>query len=173
MKTITPCSTEELPAIYDIINESARAYQGVIPPDRWHEPYMPMAELRSEIQKGVRFYGCRADNGLLGVMGIQDVKDVTLIRHAYVRTQNRGLGIGRELLASLRKITERPVLIGTWKAAIWAVRFYEKNGFALVSDEEKGRLLKFYWTVPDRQIEESVVLADQLWREKRLINRHS
>ena len=166
MKTISLSESADLPAIYEIINESALAYKGVIPADRWHEPYMPREELESEIGKGVRFYCYRAADGVLGVMGIQDVKDVTLIRHAYVRTQFRSQGIGRELLAHLNQLTNRPVLIGTWKAATWAVRFYEKNGFMLVSEAEKNRLLKIYWTVPDRQIEESVVLADKRWRER-------
>ncbi len=166
MRTIAPCDTTDLPAIGEIINESAAAYRGVIPADRWHDPYMSMAELQSEIRKGVRFHGCRIDGVLVGVMGIQEVKDVTLIRHAYVRTARRRDGVGRELLASLQRISRRPILIGTWKAATWAVRFYEKNGFTLVSDAEKNRLLRIYWTVPDRQIEESVVLADSRGREK-------
>ncbi len=162
---ILPCASADLPAIYEIINESALAYKGVIPADRWHEPYMPMAELESEISKGVRFYGYREGGRILGVMGIQDVRDVTLMRHAYVRTEFRGQGIGRALLAHLRERTSRPVLIGTWKDATWAVRFYERNGFTLVGEDEKNRLLKTYWTVPDRQIEESVVLADHRWRD--------
>jgi GNAT superfamily N-acetyltransferase len=128
---ISACSLEELPLIHEIINESAIAYKGVIPADRWHEPYMPLEELRSEIDRGVRFYGYRAAEGLVGVMGIEDVKDVTLIRHAYVRTKCRGQGAGGALLAFLRKLTDRPVLIGTWKAATWAIRFYEQNGFEL------------------------------------------
>ena len=164
MKTIQPCAPGDLPVIFEIINESALAYKGVIPADRWHEPYMPMEELKSEIAKGVRFYGCRLDGQMAGVMGIQDVKDVTLIRHAYVRTELRRHGIGRELLASMSQLTQRPVLIGAWKAATWAIRFYEKNGFALVSEEEKNRLLGIYWTIPARQVEESVVLADARWR---------
>jgi GNAT superfamily N-acetyltransferase len=163
---IFACSASDLQTIWDIINESALAYKGVIPADRWHEPYMPMAELEAEIAKGVRFYGYRNENQIIGVMGIQDVKDVTLIRHAYVCTEFRGQGIGRKLLVYLRELTSRPVLIGTWKTAVWAVCFYEKNGFALVSDEEKNRLLKIYWTVPDRQVQESVVLADGLWRAR-------
>ena len=161
---ISPCAPADLPVIGEIINESAEAYRGVIPADRWHEPYMPRAELTAEITKGVKFYGCRVDDQLVGVMGIQDVKDVTLIRHAYVRTAFRSHGIGGKLLAYLNQLTTRPVLIGTWKAATWAIRFYEKHGFALVSDAEKNRLLKIYWTIPDRQVEESVVLADACWR---------
>lgn len=167
MNRITPCGADELAAIGEIINESAMAYKGVIPADRWHEPYMPLDDLRSEIERGVRFYGYRVEAELVGVMGIQEVKDVTLIRHAYVRTAWRGGGVGRELLGHLRELTDRPILIGTWKAASWAIRFYQKNGFALVTDEEKNRLLKIYWTIPERQIEESVVLANERWRENR------
>ena len=167
MKTIAPCAAADLPAVFEIINESALAYKGVIPADRWHEPYMSMAELKSEIAKGVRFYCCKLDDRIAGVMGIQDVKDVTLIRHAYVRTKRRRHGIGRTLLEHLNQLSSRPVLIGTWKAASWAVRFYEKNGFTLVSDEEKNRLLRIYWTIPDRQVEESVVLVSPGWRQPR------
>jgi GNAT superfamily N-acetyltransferase len=156
---IEPCEPTDLPVVCEIINDSAQAYKGVIPPDRWHEPYMPKSELESEIAKGVRFFDCRVDGRIVGVMGIQDVKDVTLIRHAYVRTECRGQGIGRALLEQLSQFTRRPVLIGAWKAATWAIRFYEQNGFRLVCEEEKNRLLRTYWTIPDRQIEESVVLA--------------
>ncbi len=163
MIRIAPCSVADQPAIFEIINDSAQAYKGVIPGDRWHEPYMPMEELQSEIAKGVRFYGCRVAGHLEGVMGIQDVEDVTLIRHAYVRTQSRNHGIGRALLEHLNGLGKRPVLIGTWKAATWAIGFYEKNGFRVVSDAEKNRLLRTYWTIPERQVEESVVLADSRW----------
>ncbi len=162
---ISLCGSADVPMIFEIINESALAYKGVIPADRWHGPYMPMAELVSEIGKGVKFYGYYTSDRLTGVMGIQDVKDVTLSRHAYVRTEYRSQGIGGKLLTHLNQLTRRPVLIGTWKAAAWAIRFYEKNGFVLVGDDEKNRLLKIYWTVPDRQIEESIVLADQRWRD--------
>ena len=162
---IAPCTPADEPAIYDIINDAAQAYKGVIPADRWHEPYMSMDELRSEIGKGVRFHGCTVDGRLTGVMGIQDVKDVTLIRHAYVRTRDRRHGLGQALLAHLTALTPRPMLIGTWKAASWAIRFYEKNGFRVVSEAEKNRLLRTYWTIPDRQVEESVVLADHRLRE--------
>ena len=158
-----PCEEAELPLIFEIINESAVAYKGVIPADRWHEPYMPLTELQSEIAKGVRFYGCNLDGPTVGVVGIQDVKDVTLIRHAYVRTKYRSQGVGRALLDHLSQLTDRPILIGTWKAAKWAIRFYEKNGFTRVDDEEKNRLLRTYWTIADRQVEESVVLASPQW----------
>jgi len=156
---IGPCEPADVPAIHEIINDAAQAYKGVIPADRWHEPYMSLDELKSEIAKGVRFFGCRVDGRLVGVMGIQDVKDVTLIRHAYVRTKERRNGIGRALLEKLTSQTRRPILIGTWKAATWAIGFYEKNGFRVVGEEEKTRLLRAYWTIPDRQVEESVVLA--------------
>src|SRR5436190_10806070 len=149
MKRISLCASADLLTIYEIINESAFAYKSVIPEDQWHEPYMPIAELKSEISKGVKFYGYCSGTRILAVMGIQEVKDVTLIRHAYVRTEFRGHGFGRELLAHLSQLTSRPVLIGTWKAATWAVRFYQQNGFVLVSDDEKNRLLKIYWGVPN------------------------
>lgn len=161
---IRPCTADDSPEIRAIINDAAIAYKGVIPDDRWHEPYMPFRELENEIAAGVRFYGYATSNGLVGVMGIQDVKDVTLIRHAYVRTCVRNQGIGGKLLAHLVNLTSRPVLIGTWAAAIWAIRFYERHGFRVVTDAEKNRLLKIYWTVPDRQIATSVVLADGKWK---------
>ena len=166
MNVIRLCEPADAPVIFEIINDSAQAYKGVIPEDAWHEPYMSMAELESEIGKGVRFYGCKTAGRLVGVMGIQDVKDVTLIRHAYVRTECRAHGIGRSLLEYMDELTERPILIGAWKAATWAIQFYQKNGFALVSEEEKNRLLRIYWTVPQRQVEQSVVLAGARWLER-------
>jgi GNAT superfamily N-acetyltransferase len=168
---IEPCTPADVPAIFEIINDAAQAYKGVIPADRWHEPYMPMADLESEIAKGVRFYGYRDDGELIGVMGIQDVKDVTLIRHAYVRTKSRRGGIGRALLEHLNTLSERPVMLGTWKAANWAIRFYEKNGFYVLSESEKNRLLRMYWTIPERQVEESVVLARTVDLERRQTTR--
>lgn len=158
-QTIRPCDAADLPIVCEIINDAASAYKGVIPADRWHEPYMPLDDLKMEVDRGVRFYGFRDGDRMVGVMGIQDVKDVTLIRHAYVRTEYRGRGIGRRLLEHLTGLTTRPVLIGAWKAATWASRFYERNGFTLVSEDEKNRLLRTYWTIPARQIEESAVLA--------------
>ena len=157
---IRPCTDSDFEAIFAIINDAAEAYRGVIPADRWHEPYMPREQLRHEIESGVRFWGWQQEGELVGVMGIQAVQDVTLIRHAYVRTSNRGQGIGGKLLTELRKLTTRPVLIGTWAAATWAIRFYENHGFRMVTPEEKNRLLKKYWAIPERQIETSVVLAD-------------
>jgi GNAT superfamily N-acetyltransferase len=164
---IRPCETDDLETIYEIVNDAAQAYKGIIPADRWHEPYMPREELQHEIDAGVQFWGYEEDAGdtfgvaLIGVMGIQDVQDVTLIRHAYVRTARQGQGIGGKLLSHLLTLTERPILIGTWAAATWAIRFYEKHGFRLVSEEEKNRLLKKYWALPERQVETSVVLAER------------
>jgi GNAT superfamily N-acetyltransferase len=165
---IRPCRPDDFEFIYEIVNDAAIAYKGVIPADCWHEPYMGREELQHEIDAGVRFWGYEEDGadtkdvGLVGVMGIQDVKDVTLIRHAYVRTARRGQGIGSQLLAYLRALTDRPILIGTWAAARWAVRFYEKHGFRLVSEEEKNRLLGEYWSIPERQVETSVVLVEEM-----------
>ena len=131
--------------------------------DRWKEPYMSKDELRHEMDEGVIFWGYEEGVELIGVMGIQQVQDVTLIRHAYVRTARRNQDIGGKLLAFLREQTARPILIGTWADAVWAIRFYEKHGFRLVSTEEKKRLLKKYWSIPERQVQTSVVLADQKW----------
>ena len=160
---IRRCEESDFEAIHTIVNDAATAYQGVIPPDRWHEPYMPKKELREAIDRGVVFWGFEQDAQLVGVMGIQPVQDVTLIRHAYVRTTRRRHGIGSRLLEFLRKRTDRSVLVGTWAAADWAVRFYQKHGFRLVTPAEKDRLLRKYWGVPERQIETSVVLADDTW----------
>jgi GNAT superfamily N-acetyltransferase len=160
---IRTCTDADFESIYFIINDAAEAYRGVIPADRWHEPYMPREELWREIESGVRFWGFEVDGELAGVMGIQNVQDVTLIRHAYVRTARRGQGIGGQLIAELWKLTSRPVLMGTWAAATWAIRFYQSHGFRLVTPEEKDRLLKKYWSIPERQVETSVVLADQRW----------
>jgi GNAT superfamily N-acetyltransferase len=161
---IRACSEQDFPAIWAIINDGADAYGGIIPPDRLRTPYMSEAELRHELLDGVRFWGYESDRELQGVMGVQDIKDVTLVRHAYVRTGSQNRGIGGELLRHLRTLTARPVLVGTWAAAEWAIRFYRRHGFELVSPEEKDRLLRTYWNIPDRQIETSVVLADETWR---------
>ena len=157
------CTNADFDTILAIINDAAQAYCGVIPADCFQVPYMPEEYLRHEIEGGVRFFGWEEGDKLVGVMGIQDVQDVTLIRHAYVRTANRNGGIGGKLLGELRKLTARPVLIGTWAAAIWAVRFYEKHGFRMVTPEEKDRLLKKYWSISERQVETSVVLAEEKW----------
>ncbi len=160
---IRVCIDDDFEAIFQIINDAAEAYRGIIPVDRWHEPYMPREELQAEVSAGVAFLGYEKDSELAGVMGTQDVQDVTLIRHAYVRTAQRGQSIGGELLGRIMDQATKPVLIGTWADAVWAVRFYENHGFKVVSTQEKETLLRKYWNVPDRQIETSVVLADQRW----------
>jgi GNAT superfamily N-acetyltransferase len=159
MSLIRPCRDDERDAILAIVNAAAEAYRGVIPADRWHDPYMSRDELDAEIAAGVAFWGCEADAVLAGVMGIQPVGDVELIRHAYVLPARQGEGVGTSLLRHLRALSGRRMLVGTWAAAGWAIRFYERNGFALVSEAEKTMLLRRYWTVPERQIETSVVLA--------------
>jgi GNAT superfamily N-acetyltransferase len=156
---IRPCTAEDVPAINAIINEAAQAYRGVIPSDRWHEPYMSEAELRAEIAAGVEFSGWDEAGTLIGVMGLQTVLDATLIRHAYVRSSHQGKGIGAALLTTLASQGSGPLLIGTWAAADWAIRFYERHGFRLASPEEKDRLLTTYWKIPVRQRETSVVLT--------------
>lgn len=160
---IRPCKASDFETIYAIINNAANAYRGIIPSDRWKEPYMPKDELRYEMDEGVMFWGYEEDGELVGVMGVQHVQDVTLIRHAYVRPAKQNQGIGGKLLSVLRQQTTRPILIGTWADAVWAIRFYQKHGFRLVSPEEKERLLKRYWSIPERQVETSVVLADEKW----------
>lgn len=163
MTVIRPCSEDKPEAIYAIINAAAQVYKGIIPADRWHDPYMTREVLRQEIEAKVIFWGYEQEGELLGVMGIQDVQDVTLIRHAYVRPANQGQGIGGQLLARLRQLATRPLLIGTWADARWAIRFYEKHGFRLVSEKQKNWLLDKYWSIPKRQIETSVVLAEENW----------
>lgn len=161
---IRQCDAEDFAEIWTIINDGARAYKGVIPPDRWSEPYMSREHLQHEIDEGVLFWGYEENTLLLGVMGIQHVQDVTLIRHAYVRTTHQGRGIGALLLQHLRQLTDRPVLIGTWADAAWAIRFYEKHGFQKLAPQEKDLLLNRYWSIPERQAITSVVLADSTWR---------
>jgi GNAT superfamily N-acetyltransferase len=150
---------EDSDTICAVVNDAAVAYRGVIPAHCWHEPYMPLGELLAELEAGVKFFSVRRDGRVVGVMGLQRVRDVALIRHAYTLTSEQGTGIGSSLLQHLRKQTDLRLLVGTWKAATWAVRFYERRGFRLVSEEQKVRLLQRYWTVPERQIGESVVLA--------------
>ena len=142
-----------------IVNAAAEAYRGVIPADRWHEPYMPLDELEAEIAAGVVFWGAEADGELVGIMGIQPVEDVELIRHAYVAPARQGRGIGGELLAELEARSSRQMLVGTWAAAEWAIRFYRGRGFADVGRKRTAELLRRYWTIPERQIDTSVVLA--------------
>lgn len=160
---IRRCEAADFAAILEIVNDAAEAYRGVIPADRWKTPYMPESELRHEIAAGVTFWGCEVEGRLVGVMGLQDVKDVTLIRHAYVRTALRRGGIGGRLMNHLYAATGRPTLVGTWADAVWAVRFYERHGFRLVDDATKDRLLSTYWSIPARQVDTSVVLADERW----------
>ena len=156
---IRPCAAADIPVIDAIINEAAEKYRGVIPADCWHEPYMSRRELESEIAAGVRFSGWEDAGELVGVMGVQKVKDATLIRHAYVRTAQQGRGIGGKLLTELSSCVAGPLLIGTWADASWAIRFYQGHGFQLMPTEEKNRLLGIYWTISDRQRDTSVVLA--------------
>jgi GNAT superfamily N-acetyltransferase len=160
MSSIRPCRDDEREAILAIVNVAAEAYRGVIPADRWHDPYMSSSELDNEIRAGVAFWGYEADGELIGIMGIQPVREVDLIRHAYVITGNQRRGVGGELIEHLRRLSDRPMLVGTWAAADWAINFYLRHGFELVSPERKTALLKTYWTIPDRQIETSVVLAN-------------
>jgi len=160
MTLIRPCRDDERHAILAIVNAAAEAYRGVIPADRWHDPYMSRDELDAEIAAGVAFWGCENDAVLVGVMGIQPVGDVELIRHAYVLPARQGEGIGTALLRHLRGLSGRPMLVGTWADAGWAIRFYQRNGFALVGDPDRAALLRRYWTIPERQIETSVVLAE-------------
>jgi GNAT superfamily N-acetyltransferase len=159
MATILPCRDNDRAAILAIVNAAAEAYRGVIPADRWHEPYMSRDELDDEIAAGVVFWGYEEDGRLAGIMGLQPVRDVDLIRHAYVLPSSQRRGIGGALLGHLRQLSTRRTLVGTWAAADWAIRFYQRHGFELVAPAHKATLLKTYWNVPDRQIETSVVLA--------------
>jgi GNAT superfamily N-acetyltransferase len=159
VSAIRPSRDDELPAILAIINAAAEAYRDVIPADRWHEPYMSAGELAHEISAGVAFWVYEADGALAGVMGIQPVRDVDLIRHAYVLPGSQRQGIGGAMLQHLQSLSARRMLIGTWAAADWAIRFYQRHGFELAAPERTPALLKTYWTIPDRQIETSVVLA--------------
>ena len=157
---IRPCRHDERATILAIVNAAAEAYRGVIPADRWRDPYMPLRELDAEIAAGVAFWGYEADGALVGIMGIQSMPDVDLIRHAYVSPGSQRRGVGGALLEHLARSTRRRMLVGTWAAAEWAIRFYRRHGFELVSPERKSELLNTYWTIPDRQIETSVVLAN-------------
>jgi GNAT superfamily N-acetyltransferase len=162
---IRRCDDGDSNMIWNIINDGAQAYKGVIPADQWTEPYMSREEMRGDIDDGVVFWGFEDGGELVGVMGIQKVQDVTLIRHAYVRSSSQKRGIGAQLLSHLRGLTNDLILIGTWADAVWAIRFYEKHGFRMVGFAEKERLLKKYWKISERQSETSVVLADSKWRQ--------
>jgi N-acetylglutamate synthase-like GNAT family acetyltransferase len=152
-------------AMLAIISDAARAYRGVIPADRWHEPYMPADELSKEIASGVVFWVAEREGQLAGLMGIQDKGDVALVRHAYVAPNTQKSGVGTMLLRHVESLTDKPILIGTWAAASWAIEFYRRNGYTLVSSTEKDHLLQKYWSIPVRQVETSVVLADRRWME--------
>lgn len=163
--TVRAATPADVAVILEVINDGAQAYHGVIAADRWHEPYMAEDELLGELEAGVRFWVLEAGGRVVAVMGMQDVDDVTLVRHAYVRTDRRRRGYGSTLLAHLRSVGDRPMLVGTWRAASWAIDFYLRHGFVRLEDTDAQRLLRRYWEVPPRQIEESVVLADGRWRQ--------
>jgi len=156
---IRPSTDADFLVILAIINEAAHAYREVIPADRWHEPYMPSNELTKEISDGVLFWVAEQDGRVQGVMGVQDKGDVALVRHAYVATTAQRSGVGTKLLQHLETLTDKPILIGTWADASWAIEFYERNGFTMVSSADKDRLLRKYWSIPERQIDTSVVLS--------------
>jgi N-acetylglutamate synthase-like GNAT family acetyltransferase len=166
MMLIRPGEAADLPQVFAIINQAAQAYRDVIPADRWHEPYMPQDQLESDIAQGVVFWVAEEDGCVLGVMGIQDRGDFALVRHAYVTPGTQRKGVGTTLLRHVESLTLKPILIGTWAAASWAIGFYRRNGYTVVSDREKDRLLRTYWSIPERQIETSVVLADRRWMER-------
>lgn len=161
------CTRLDFEDIFAIVNDAAQAYKGVIPEDRWREPYMPRDALGAEIAAGVKFWGFEGDDRLLGVMGLQPVENVVLIRHAYVRSTMHRRGIGGRLLQHIRSFTDGPLLVGTWAAASWAIRFYGKHGFQLLPRDEAPALLRRYWDIPDRQVATSVVLADGEWLARR------
>lgn len=160
MSRIRPCRDDELGDVLAVVNAAAEAYRGVIPDDLWHEPYMDSGELECEIEAGVRFWGCDGNGELIGAMGIQSVRDVDLIRHAYVRPDRQRRGVGGALLRHLRDQSSRTILVGTWAAATWAIDFYRHHGFEQVTPARTTSLLRTYWTIPERQIETSVVLAE-------------
>ena len=166
--SIRQARDDDFPRILAIINEAAQAYRGVIPRDRWHEPYMPSDELMREIADGVAFWVTEQDGQVVGVMGTQDKGDVALVRHAYVASTAQRGGVGTRLLHHVQRLVDKPMLIGTWSAASWAIGFYRLNGFHVVSHEEKERLLRTYWSIPERQVETSVVLADPRWDEEQM-----
>jgi len=158
MHTVRRCRPDETATILAIVNAAAEAYRDVIPPDRWHEPYMSAEQLARDVAAGIEFWGYELEGKLIGVMGIQPVRDVDLIRHAYVRPGSQRLGVGAALIAHLRGLSTRRLLVGTWADASWAIRFYQREGFMLVAPPQTAALLKSYWDIPERQIETSVVL---------------
>jgi GNAT superfamily N-acetyltransferase len=158
MHAIRRCRPNDKITILAIVNAAAEAYRGVIPADRWHDPYMPATQLDRDVAAGVEFWGYELEGMLIGVMGIQPVRDVDLIRHAYVRPGSQRLGVGAALIRHLRGLSSRRMLVGTWADAGWAIRFYEREGFARVDPPRAAQLLKSYWDIPERQIDTSVVL---------------
>jgi N-acetylglutamate synthase-like GNAT family acetyltransferase len=164
MNTLRMCREDDIPTVLAIINAAAEAYRGVIPADRWHDPYMSRAQLQDEIGAGVEFWGLEMAGELIGVMGLQALRDVDLIRHAYVRPDRQRHGVGARLIEHLRQRSARRMLVGTWAAATRAIAFYQRHGFQLVTPAEKAALLRTYWTIPERQIEVSVVLANPAWQ---------
>jgi len=158
MHVIRQCRDDETSTILAIVNAAADAYRDVIPADRWHDPYMSAEQLQRDVAAGVDFWGYELDGALIGVMGIQAVRDVDLIRHAYVKPGNQRLGVGAALITHLRSLSTRRLLVGTWADATWAIRFYQREGFVLVPPSPTAMLLKSYWDIPERQIETSVVL---------------
>jgi GNAT superfamily N-acetyltransferase len=163
---IRQSDTADFQLIFSLINDAAQVYRGIIPSDRWHDPYMPVEELSHEIAGGVIFWVAEDDEDVLGVMGVQDRGEVTLVRHAYVSPAHQRKGIGVRLLRHIEALTTKPILIGTWADASWAIDFYRRNGFTLMPPDDTRRLLKTYWSIPERQIETSVVLADQRWMNR-------
>ena len=160
---IRPSEASDLPRILAIVNSAAEAYRGVIPRDRWREPYMPQDELEREIAHGVTFWIAEENGRVTGVIGVQDKGPVALVRHAYVAPNTQRAGVGTRLLRHVEGLVDKPILIGTWADASWAIAFYRRNGFTVVDDQEKDRLLRTYWSIPERQIATSVVLADRRW----------
>ncbi|MCL5877864.1 MAG: GNAT family N-acetyltransferase [Candidatus Bathyarchaeota archaeon] len=163
---ISKLSSKDFQAIYTIINDASFAYKGKIPQDCFKEPYMPQEELQAEIESGVQFYGITQDGELAAVMGIQPVGEVALIRHAYTLASHQRQGLGEKLLNYLLGLAETErVLVGTWELATWAIKFYQKHGFELLSREETNKLLHKYWNIPERQVETSVVLEQKRRRQ--------
>jgi N-acetylglutamate synthase-like GNAT family acetyltransferase len=165
MLLLRKCVESDLATMLIIVNDAAQAYRRVIPVDRWREPYMPKDELVKEIADGVVFWVAEQEGDLLGVIGIQDKGDVALVRHAYVAPNMQRRSVGTRLLRHVQGLTDKPILIGTWADASWAIDFYRRNGFTLLPKSHKDRLLRRYWSIPARQIETSVVLADGPWME--------
>jgi N-acetylglutamate synthase-like GNAT family acetyltransferase len=165
MTVIRQSGEADFAAVLAIVNDAAQAYRDVIPVDRWHEPYMPSDELAREIAGGVVFWVAEEEGRVSGVMGIQDKGEVALVRHAYVAPTAQRTGVGTRLLRHVESLVDKPILIGTWASAAWAIDFYRRNGFTVVPSDDKDRLLRTYWSIPARQIETSVVLANRRWME--------